>query len=295
MILNSDSVTVAPDMAQPSPPHHGQGYMPALEPLSPPSLDSPVSAASGDHFLTHLPHQHEDAAYDPPSPHAQATPTSIFVGNIPPAASFPETSRNSPAASLLVPDQSSTQLNATSFGQSTEADEEQQSSTSSLRNPHSGIWGAVRAWWQELASVLLSISCVLALVSILSSYDGRPLADWTLGVTLNTVIALLSTICRMAFIYPLAQALAQQRWNWYKRPRSFDDFRIFDDASRGPWGSLRLLVRMRGRPLSAVACLILVTSIATSTLTQSVVIYPSRPVALTGNETAVTKKINSFL
>ncbi|CAP72647.1 uncharacterized protein PODANS_2_780 [Podospora anserina S mat+] len=98
----------------------------------------------------------------------------------------------------------------------------------------------------------------------------------------------------MSFIYPLVQALAQQRWNWFKSPRSLDDFRVFDEASRGSLGSLLLMIRMKGRPLGIVSCLVLITSIATSTLTQSVVTYPSRMVPVMGNDTAVAKKVDEF-
>ncbi|KAK0662518.1 hypothetical protein QBC41DRAFT_359614 [Cercophora samala] len=98
----------------------------------------------------------------------------------------------------------------------------------------------------------------------------------------------------MSFIYPLVQALAQQRWNWFKIPRSLDDFRVFDEASKGPWGSVLLMIRMKGRPLGIISCLVLITSIATSTLTQSVVTYPSRMVPVIGNDTAVVKKVDEF-
>ncbi|KAK4178302.1 hypothetical protein QBC36DRAFT_344725 [Triangularia setosa] len=98
----------------------------------------------------------------------------------------------------------------------------------------------------------------------------------------------------MSFIYPLVQALAQQRWNWFKSPRSLDDFRVFDEASRGPWGSLLLMVRMKGRPLGIISCIVLITSIATSTLTQSVVAYPSHMVPVVANETAVARKVDEF-
>ncbi|KAK0745328.1 hypothetical protein B0T21DRAFT_280461 [Apiosordaria backusii] len=98
----------------------------------------------------------------------------------------------------------------------------------------------------------------------------------------------------MSFIYPLVQALSQQRWNWFKTPRSLDDFRVFDEASRGPWGSLILMVRMKGRPLGILSCLVLITSIATSTLTQSVVTYPSHMVPVIGNDTAIARKVDEF-
>lgn len=54
------------------------------------------------------------------------------------------------------------------------------------------------------------------------------------------------------------------------------------------------MIRMKGRPLGIVSCLVLITSIATSTLTHSVVTYPSRMVPVMGNDTAVAKKVDEF-
>ncbi|KAK4195643.1 hypothetical protein QBC40DRAFT_185322 [Triangularia verruculosa] len=98
----------------------------------------------------------------------------------------------------------------------------------------------------------------------------------------------------MTFIYPLVQALAQQRWNWYRNPRSLGDFRVFDEAPGGIWGSLSLMVTMRRSLLGVVTCLVLITSIMTSTLTQSAVSYPNHVVAAGENDSAIIAKSNGY-
>ncbi|KAF4814214.1 hypothetical protein CGCSCA5_v008010 [Colletotrichum siamense] len=153
----------------------------------------------------------------------------------------------------------------------------------------------LRGWWQEIAWSIISLICVIVLVTLLNSYDGRPLPSWPSGLTLNTVIAFVSTICRTAFILPVMESLSQYKWNWYKKsPRPLADFRVFDEASRGPWGSLKLLVTTKGRIIGIMSAIILVSGIATSTLTQSVVTYPTRHTVLPANDSALTMRNDGY-
>ncbi|KAG9253138.1 uncharacterized protein F5Z01DRAFT_675524 [Emericellopsis atlantica] len=136
-----------------------------------------------------------------------------------------------------------------------------------------------KAWAPEAGEILLGIGLFVALVVILNTYNGQPLPQWPMGLTLNTIVALLATLCRSIIILPVTEGISQFKWNWFvagKRP--IKDLLIFDQASRGPWGSLRLLFRLHGRlmPLSHVAALVLVSGLATSFLTQSAVSYESR-------------------
>ncbi|KAK4232428.1 hypothetical protein QBC38DRAFT_450051 [Podospora fimiseda] len=134
------------------------------------------------------------------------------------------------------------------------------------------------SWRLELISALVAVACVPILVSVLLSYNNRPLTDWPLGstVTINTFVALLSTISRTSFMFTLIQALLQQRWNWYKTPRPLGDFQVFDEVTRGPLGSFSMVITTRGRPITLLASLVIFTSLITSTLTQSTVTYPDR-------------------
>ncbi|OLN94121.1 hypothetical protein CCHL11_07147 [Colletotrichum chlorophyti] len=155
-------------------------------------------------------------------------------------------------------------------------------------------WNVFQGWWQEVIWCLISLACIIVLVTVLQSYDNQPLPNWPHGLTLNTVVAFISTFCRTSFVLPVVEGLSQYKWNWYKSPRPLGDFKIFDEASRGPWGSLRLLATTKGRVVGILSAAILVTGIATSTLTQSVVAYPTRQVELPGNDTALTLKNDGY-
>ncbi|KAG4259284.1 hypothetical protein FPRO03_12960 [Fusarium proliferatum] len=72
------------------------------------------------------------------------------------------------------------------------------------------------------------------------------------------------------------KGLAQAKWVWFKQPRPLKDFEAFDRASRGLGGSLSLLSHTKGWVVGIIAAFLLSTTIATSTITQFAVTYPSR-------------------
>lgn len=109
-------------------------------------------------------------------------------------------------------------------------------------------------WWKELLWCVVSIACIPALVGMLRRFENQPLPDWPHGITLNTAVAFISTLCRTAFLLPVVEALSQLKWNWYRKPRALQDFRVFDEASRGPWGSLKLLFTTKGRYVDPIQC-----------------------------------------
>lgn len=113
----------------------------------------------------------------------------------------------------------------------------------------------LRSWLPEVLWTLVSIACLIAIAVVLKLYDGQPLPNWPLGITLNTLVAFLSTLCRAAFIVPVMEGLSQLKWNWFATgDRSLADFQAFDDASRGPYGSLKLLLTTRGRSAIHFCC-----------------------------------------
>jgi hypothetical protein len=116
--------------------------------------------------------------------------------------------------------------------------------------PRKGAEAATASsWMPEMLWCLLSIACLAAVAAVLKIYDGRRLADWPLAVSLNTLVAFLTTLCRAAFVVPVVQGLAQLKWNWFARgDKPLADLQVFEDAGRGlPLGALKLLVMARGR------------------------------------------------
>jgi hypothetical protein len=101
----------------------------------------------------------------------------------------------------------------------------------------------VNDWWYwELLSWTVSFSCVAAIVGVLIYYDGKMQPKQVvLGITLNGYISVFAAIAKAAMILPVSEAIGQLKWMWFRQERRLSNFSTFDNASRGPWGSLMLL------------------------------------------------------
>lgn len=106
-------------------------------------------------------------------------------------------------------------------------------------------------WKLELISLLVSTVALLALCVLLYRCDGQPLAAWDAVITLNTVVAGIATLSRVVLLVPVAAVTSQAVWlhfsevNARKRRCRLTDLTAFDEASRGAWGSIKLLWRLK--------------------------------------------------
>lgn len=82
-------------------------------------------------------------------------------------------------------------------------------------------------------------------VALLSVFDDRPIFDWY-GVTLNTLVSILSATMKAALIYAISECISQWKWILFAREeRPLIDFERMDSASRGPLGALNVLWKTR--------------------------------------------------
>lgn len=110
------------------------------------------------------------------------------------------------------------------------------------------LWHLVRLWQAELLCCLCACLLLLGLCLTLRQFDQKPQPSWPGGLTLNTVVAVLSTVSRFLVVVPVTQGLLQLKWNWFAAgQRSLRDIYFFDQASRGMWHIFGLLGRVRGR------------------------------------------------
>ena len=123
-----------------------------------------------------------------------------------------------------------------------------QSATAKV-SPKGSHW--YRIWWLEIATLVLSLVCLAANVGILLALDGRKLQDWKLAnveVTPNTLVSILATISKSALLLPIAEGISQLKWPYFQRgAHRVLDFEIFEDAARGPLGSMVLVWTMHLR------------------------------------------------
>lgn len=65
---------------------------------------------------------------------------------------------------------------------------------------------------------------------------------------MNAIISFLSTLAKGSLSLILAAVLRQEKWLWFiDRPRPLSTIDSFEEASRGPYGSLVLLFKLHGR------------------------------------------------
>lgn len=134
-------------------------------------------------------------------------------------------------------------------------------------SPRGGIYSDVfQPWTWEILSSVASSSLLTAIIVILTRVNGRPQEDWSLQITLNTLINVLSTLFRACLASTAAEIISQQKWIWfwsapaYGRP--IRHIQSFDAGSRSLLGSLKLLPIVATRyPLAILPVLILASSL----------------------------------
>jgi hypothetical protein len=116
----------------------------------------------------------------------------------------------------------------------------------------------VTDWWLlELASLLLSLLLFGGMVAVLASWNGSAVSEWHYDITINTVIAVLSTASKACLLLPVSSIVGQARWMHFRHRRPLIELEFLDAASRGPFGSFQVLARVRNvlAVLSAVLAL----------------------------------------
>ncbi|KAH8879089.1 hypothetical protein GQ53DRAFT_672833 [Thozetella sp. PMI_491] len=150
-------------------------------------------------------------------------------------------------------------------------------------------------WWWEIGSALLSTLSMGLIVFILNRADNIPLESWPYSIKINTLIAVLTTIGKAAMLGPVASCLSQLKWQHFSaRPRRLQELQVFDDASRGLWGSFMFLFGIRSRALLAWSlALITIVSLGVEPTAQQVLDFPTR-MATTTNVSAEIGQAKSY-
>ncbi|KAK7966072.1 uncharacterized protein PG986_000349 [Apiospora aurea] len=141
---------------------------------------------------------------------------------------------------------------------------------SSFDRRATGLWAA---WKWELLLLLLSVLSLVATAVTLYRLSGNSLESWG-GFFLgpNTVVSILAAISKAALAFAVSSCVAQAKWNWYRRGRDhLLIFERFEEASKGPWGSVRLLRTIWVRHWSALGALIIISLLAYEPFMQTIV------------------------
>ncbi|KAF5629762.1 hypothetical protein F25303_10113 [Fusarium sp. NRRL 25303] len=126
-------------------------------------------------------------------------------------------------------------------------------------------------WRWELLQFLIASGLFATICIVLYIYSGKELPEWkNLGITLNTLVSIIATFFRASIAIISYEILAQLKWEWLSSSfRPMSDIQMFDNATRGVIGSLRLLPAIALRqPLTLEAILISFLSLGIGSFTQ---------------------------
>jgi hypothetical protein len=118
----------------------------------------------------------------------------------------------------------------------------------------------VHDWWawEYLASVV-SVAATAGLIVTLAVMDGKKVPSWGIAgakITLNAIVAAISTVIRTGLMIVVGGAMSQNAWNWYASQRAGEapntgkplkDLDAFADAGTDPFAGLKLIWRTKGR------------------------------------------------
>ncbi|KAF7181989.1 hypothetical protein CNMCM7691_001377 [Aspergillus felis] len=146
-------------------------------------------------------------------------------------------------------------------------------------------------WTYEVLTITLSIGCIAAIATILATMDGKSLSQWTMPIQPNALISVFAVVAKASLLYSVAQCIGQLKWLYFRSGvHPMIDIQRFDDASRGPWGSLIFLWKFRLTALtSSGACFITIAALAIDPFTQQVLEFPFRLVS-NGQGSAYTQR-----
>ncbi|KAI1414724.1 hypothetical protein F5Y13DRAFT_158200 [Hypoxylon sp. FL1857] len=110
--------------------------------------------------------------------------------------------------------------------------------------------------------------------------DGLPLQAWRLPIQPNSLVAALVTVAKASMMVSVASCINQLKWRHFAlHSRKLMDLQLFDNASRGPWGSALLLwtLSLRGQVLVTFGfSLITIVALGMDTSAQQVLTFPLR-------------------
>jgi len=130
-------------------------------------------------------------------------------------------------------------------------------------------------WWLCILSVFISLCAIAAIVGLLLLVDGKTLPTLPLSITVNTYVSFFATVAKGTMLVAVNESISQLKWLWFREPRTLQDIQVFDDASRGPVGAVRLMFRTKAS-LVALGSLVAILSLVMDPFAQQIVSYPSR-------------------
>ncbi|KAI1840979.1 hypothetical protein JX266_012839 [Neoarthrinium moseri] len=153
---------------------------------------------------------------------------------------------------------------------------------------------SIRSWTLEIVTIVLAIAAVGGIMGVLARFNDHPLPDWPYYITLNALIALLATVAIATMSISLQNGISQLKWIRFKESRvPLADMETFDEASRGTWGALKLLISARGGFLGSLGAVIAIVTLALGPFAQQIVTYQTRSIMIeTPDSATIARALN---
>lgn len=150
-------------------------------------------------------------------------------------------------------------------------------------------------WLFESFALAFSVACFIAILGLLSAYNNTVRPELAYNLSLNAIISILATGCKSSLVLVIGEAICQLKWLSFKRTRQSQLFgmQVFDAASRGPLGSLGIIVHHRAQSLVCLGAAVIVLLLAFDPFMQQVISYPVRSIDVSYGQ-AVTKQLRGI-
>lgn len=150
-------------------------------------------------------------------------------------------------------------------------------------------WSKLRQYWSgriesswawEMCGMVLSVSCMVAIIATLPFLSEHPLSDWQFSLAPNTMISTFITVMKTSMLLVVAEGIGQLKWTYFVADaHPIVELQRFDVASRGPWGSLTLLLHPdKKRALASVGAFITIAALAMDPFGQQIISFETRHV-----------------
>lgn len=151
-------------------------------------------------------------------------------------------------------------------------------------------------WLFESFTLAFSVACFVAIIGLLSAYDNKIRPELAYDLSLNAIISILATGCKSSLVLVIGEAICQLKWLNFKSAHKsqLSGMQVFDAASRGPLGSLGILIHQRAQSLVCLGAAVIVLLLAFDPFMQQVISYSVRPTSASYGQ-AVTKQRHNMM
>ncbi|CEJ58310.1 hypothetical protein PMG11_06972 [Penicillium brasilianum] len=172
---------------------------------------------------------------------------------------------------------------------------------SSLKKPTLGTTKNWKRFWLdtwrfEILAWAFSVVCFVAICTLLKVYENKVRPQLAYSLSLNAIISVLATGCKSALFLVVGEAVCQLKWLHFRGPRQqrLSGMQEFDNASRGPLGSISIIVSHQAKSLVCLGAAVIVILLAFEPFMQQVISYPVLAVNITDGK-AAAKQLHGAL